>query len=80
MVAISWWSFLIVIVLVIILFWVVYKYKDIESDYGDSIDAIRLISAKFSLVGLIRSTKHVKNWLPIVLVIGDYDESKEHDE
>lgn len=72
MVAISWWSFLIVIALVCILFYIVYTNKKDNSHYGDSVDAARLSSAKGRLYGLVKSTRHVKNWIPIVLVVGDY--------
>lgn len=77
MIAISWWSFLIVIFLSAILFTIVFYNKKDNSHYGDSVDAVKLASAKNSLLGLVKSTRHVKNWIPIVLVIGDYNEDKD---
>lgn len=53
MLAISWWSFLIVLVLVGILFTIVFHNKKVNAHYGDSVDAVKLSTAKSSLVGLI---------------------------
>lgn len=80
MIAISWIYFLVAMAFAAILFTIVIYNKKLNDHYGDSIDAVRLSTAKSSLVGLIKSSKHVKNWIPIVLVIGDYDENKNHDE
>lgn len=80
MIAISPIAFAIAVVFSAILFVIVITNKKVNSHYGDSIDAVRLSTAKSSLVGLIKSSKHVKNWIPIVLVIGDYDDSKKHND
>lgn len=32
------------------------------------------MSARNSLLGLIESQKHVKNWIPMIMVIGDLSE------
>lgn len=77
MIAISWWSFLIALALAGILFTIVIFNKKVNNNYGDSIEAVKLSTAKSSLHGLINSSKHVKNWIPIVLVLGDYDKEKE---
>lgn len=78
MIAISWWSFLIALALAAVLFTIVTRNKNVNMDYGDSIEAVKLSTAKSSLHGLINSSKHVKNWIPIVLVLGDYKpEAKE---
>lgn len=78
MIAISIVAFAIAVVFSAVLFTIVIYNKKVNSHYGDSIDAVRLSTAKNSLVGLIKSSKHVKNWIPIVLVIGDYDETQQH--
>lgn len=76
MIAISWWSFLIALALAAILFTIVVRNKKVNNNYGDSLEAIKLSTAKSSLHGLINSSKHVKNWIPIVLVLGDYKPEK----
>lgn len=42
MIAISWWSFLIVIFVIVLLFTIVYYNKKDNSHYGDIVDAVRL--------------------------------------
>lgn len=71
MIAISWWSFLIVLALVIILFIVVTRNKIDRSDYGDSISSVHLSMAGARIRSLIGSKSHVKTWIPIVTVFGD---------
>lgn len=56
MVAISWWSFLIAAALAAILFVIVIKYKTVNDNYGDSIDAVRISTASSSLFGLMSSS------------------------
>lgn len=55
MIAISWISFLIVLALAGVLFTVVIYNKKPNEHYGDSIDAVKLSTAKSSLVGMIKS-------------------------
>lgn len=71
MISISWWSFLIVLALVLILFKVVTENKIDRSDYGDSISSVHLSMAGSRIKSLIGTKQHVKTWIPIVTILGD---------
>lgn len=71
MIAISWWAFLVALVFAAILFTIVTTNRKLNLNYGDSISALRMKLARGRIMGLLGSKNHVKNYIPIMLVLGE---------